>query len=201
MTAVFWICALVGGTIMVLQFVMLFIGLGDAHDIDVVDDLPDDLPGHFDHEVAHDADHHDSTGFFRVISFRTVVAALAFFGLAGLASSSAELDPAPTLAIAVVTGLSAMYGVFWLMQSMRHLQAEGTARIEHTLGRSGTVYLRIPGRRSGAGKVTVELKDRTMEYEAVTSEDELPTGAKVVVTAVIGPDTVEVQPAPQSGGE
>ena len=103
MTAVFGICALVGGTIMVLQFVMLFVGLGDTHDIDVVDDLPDDLPGHFDHDVAHDADHHDSTGFFRVISFRTVVAALAFFGLAGLASYSADVQPAPTLAIAVGT--------------------------------------------------------------------------------------------------
>ena len=70
-----------------------------------------------------------------------------------------------------------------------------------TVNHNGTVYLRIPAHRAGSGKVTVELRDRTMEYEAITSDDELLTGAKVVVTGVVGPDTVEVEPAPLGDGE
>ena len=192
LTTFFGICALIGTTIMVFQFVMMFIGLDGADDADATDGLGDDIGD----DGIGDVDHQDSTHVFQIISFRTVVAALAFFGLAGLASTSSNIETVPSLGIAVVTGLAAMYGVYWTIRSMRHLRADGTARIQRAIGQSGTVYLRIPAHRAGSGKVTVELRDRTMEYEAITSDDELLTGAKVVVTGVVGPDTVEVEPAP-----
>jgi hypothetical protein len=75
------------------------------------------------------------------------------------------------------------------------LRAEGTARIGRALGSPATVYLRIPANRSGAGKIQLNLQNRTMEYEAVTSGDEIPTGAKVTVVGIVASDTVEVRPA------
>jgi hypothetical protein len=42
--------------------------------------------------------------------------------------------------------------------------------------------------------VTLRLQNRTVEYQALTPHDALPTGSKVVVTGVLGPDTVEVVP-------
>jgi hypothetical protein len=53
----------------------------------------------------------------------------------------------------------------------------------------------VPGQRAGVGKVTLKLQNRTVEYQALTPYQQLPTGSKVVVTAVLGPDTVEVAPA------
>ncbi|MDQ1257963.1 MAG: hypothetical protein QG656_2571, partial [Candidatus Hydrogenedentes bacterium] len=46
---------------------------------------------------------------------------------------------------------------------------------------------------SGAGKVTIEIQGRTMEYLAVTPGDALDTGVEVVVTRVVGSDKLEVE--------
>jgi hypothetical protein len=89
MTTIFLFCAVVGGTILAFQFVMTFVGFGE-HGMDVHDDLPDSFDSylHTDafnghHEVG---DPHGSTAMFGVLSFKTVVAAVTFFGIAGMAA-------------------------------------------------------------------------------------------------------------------
>ena len=52
------------------------------------------------------------------------------------------------------------------------------------MGTRGTVYLPVPASKSGVGKVHVSLQNRTMEYKAITSQQQLPTGAKIVVVGV-----------------
>ena len=75
METVYLVCAVVGGTVLVCQFVMTLLGLGGDHDAGG------------DHDVAHDAGHHeaghdhDSSWLVGVLTFRTLVAALAFFGV------------------------------------------------------------------------------------------------------------------------
>jgi hypothetical protein len=73
------------------------------------------------------------------------------------------------------------------------LQADGTVKMQDTVGCTGTVYLTIPGQLQGAGKVTVKVAERTMEYRAMTSGESLKTGAPVVVTKVVSEDTLEVE--------
>lgn len=200
-TIIYSVSAVLGGTLLGCQFLMTLLGLGH----DLPGDLPDDVPHDFhfglggvDHDVAqgHDAPHHE-TSFLRLITFRTVVAAITFFGLAGLAGHSAELPGELTLVVALAAGAAAMYGVHWLMQSLKRLKSDGTARIERAVGRAGTVYLRIPAHKSGPGKIHINVQNRTMEYEAMTAHEPLPVGSKVVVTHVLGPDTVEVEPVPE----
>lgn len=217
MTTVFVICAALGGAILIVQFVMSLVGFG-AHAMDF--DVPGDLDGggtdfhmgdfhtgdlhggdfHGDADVhdggLHPSAHHfDSTWLFTVISFRTVVAALAFFGLAGLAANSAGIGAVPTLGIAVVSGLAAMFAVYGLMRALMSLRAEGTAHIANAVGRVGTVYTTIPAEGGGSGKIQLNLQGRTMEYLAVTPGESLKPGSKVVVGAVVSSDTLEVEPA------
>jgi hypothetical protein len=157
-------------------------------------DVHVDTAGHAGHgEHAHPS----TVRIFGVLSFRSVVAALTFFGLAGLAAGSATDSTLTVLAVAAAAGVGAMYGVYWLMRGLYQLRAEGTARVRAALGRHATVYLKIPGHQSGTGKIQINLQNRTMEYLAMTPGDELPTGAKVVVVDVITPDTVEVEPVPE----
>jgi hypothetical protein len=127
------------------------------------------------------------------------VAALTFFGLGGLAAMQARLDDAFTVVVAVAAGGGAMFLVAALMRGLGKLRADGTVRIERAVGKTGTVYLKVPAHKGGAGKVHLQLQNRTVEYQAVTPSEELPTGAKVVVVNVIGSDTVEVIPATPSG--
>lgn len=199
MTTFYAICAVIGGTILLVQFALTLLGLSDGgHDFDAGGhDVALDGAGDAsaDQAAGHDADHstHGSNWLFGVISFRTLVAALTFFGLAGLAADAGEMAQGPTFIVALIAGGAAMYGVYWLMQGLSRLRADGTVRIQTALGRTGTVYIRIPPGRAGQGKVHLNLQNQTMELQAVTTgESELPTGATIVVTQIVGPDTVEV---------
>jgi len=216
MWTMFLICAVFGGTILLCQTVLTMIGLaGDSVDVDVPHDAGHDFGTdvHGDagidvHVEAADAMHpgqgaehvepgHGTLGFFKILSFRTLVAAVTFFGLAGMAGLSAGVEPLGSLAIAMAAGLAAMYGVFLMMRTLYRLGSEGTVRIDRAVGLLGKVYLRVPPERSGAGKVMLNLQSRTMEYSAMTAGPGLPTGARVVVLGVIGPDTLDVQAAPE----
>lgn len=202
METLFLICAIVGGTVLAFQFVLSLLGLGGHGDFDIPDGghihlghghhMPTDS-GHHGHLQDAGADH-SSNWYFGIITFQTVVAAIAFFGFAGMTASSAQFDGPMCLVIGVAAGAAAMIGVHTLMRSFAKLRSDGTERIDRAIGLEGTVYLRIPGQNQGAGKVHMTLQNRIVEYAAMTSGDPLPGGAKIVVTGVIGSDTVEVMP-------
>jgi hypothetical protein len=197
------ICAVIGGTILVCQFLMTLAGIGH-HDVAIDHDM-DAGAGHgIGHEAAHDHDHadgdpHGGSWFVGMLSFRTIVAAFAFFGVAGKFGTASGFEPTVTIVLAVAAGASAMFLVAWMMRGLYRLRSEGTIRIERSVGAPGTVYLTVPPNRSGTGKVTLHLQDRTMEYQAITAEQsEIPTGTKVVAVAIVGPGTVEVSPVPST---
>ena len=202
MTMVFVVCAALGGSVLVLQFVLTLVGLGgEAFDLDLPDQVDTDVDLNVDADFdsasdfdSHAGDHVSSSWMFGVVSFRTVVAALAFFGLAGLAGQSGGLPTTQTLLIAIAAGAAAMYGVYWMMRGLKHLKAEGTARIERAVGRHASVYVTVPAEEAGTGKIQINLQQRTMEYLALTDGEAIKPGTKVVVTDVITSDTVKVHP-------
>lgn len=196
---VFVVCATIGSTVLVFQFVLTVIGLGgEAFDLDMPDgDVDVDLDLDFDADTGSDieAGHVGSSWLFGMISVRTVVAAMAFFGLGGLAARSADASTGATLLVALAAGAAAMYGVYWIMRGLKSLNSEGTPRIGQALDRYGTVYTTIPAKKSGSGKIQINVQNQTMEYLAMTSGEKLSPGTKVVVVDVITPTTVAVEPA------
>jgi membrane protein implicated in regulation of membrane protease activity len=187
----FLICTIVGGTVLACQLVMTIAGLGDDG-LDV-DDLPDDGADH---------GHEDSSWLFGIISFKTIVAALTFFGLTGMASLRGGLSPVTTIALAVAAGFAAMVGVHRLMLLLSQLQEEGTFRIDSALGQRATVYVPIPGERAGAGKVQLRTDDRIVELKALTgSHERLATGTRVEIVEIISGDTIGVEPLVDSTAE
>ncbi len=144
----------------------------------------------------HEAAGHASTNWiFGVLTFRTIVAGLAFFGLTGMALQGVETNDTLRFLFSAGAGLVAIFIVSWIMRSLSRLNADGTLRIQKAVGAMGTVYLSIPGAKGGAGKVHVSVLGRLMEYRAITAHAGLPTGTKVIVVNVLGSDTVEVRPA------
>jgi hypothetical protein len=190
----FGICATIGVTLLVCQLVLTLVGIGGHH----ADggDAPAVGDGDADHFAG--SDHpgdHGSNWFFGVISLRTLTAALAFFGLAGLGLHSMGFSALATLGGAVLAGLGAMHLVHWLMQSLAYMRADGTVRLDKAIGASGTVYIPIPGQQQGIGKVSLILDSQTVELDARTSADSLPTGTPIVVTKVLQGELVEVMRA------
>jgi hypothetical protein len=201
MALFFVVCAAVGTTVLVLQFLLGLVGLGgDALGVDVPHDFGHDVSG-ADHDLDasdHDASAaghvpHGSTWLFQILTLRTIVAALAFFGLSGLAAQAADCSDFTALLIAAAAGSAALYAVYAMLRGMRSLRADGTARIQRAVGQQAAVYLSIPAQQKGAGKIQINLQNRTVEYLATTLGDAIPSGTTVVVTKVIAPDTVQVQ--------
>ncbi len=203
MATVYLLLGAVGSTLLILQFAMTLLGFGH-HDFDTggldVDsvDIDHDVGGDA-HVDGHDNEggHGDSSVFFRMLSFRALVAAATFFGWSGLAASESGLSDMRAFSVAIGAGLLAMYLVAWMMHFLTKLHAEGNVQIAHAIGANGTVYLSIPGNREGIGKVHVNVQERTMEYSAVTAHEKLPTGMPVVVVGVVDNETLEVRPAPR----
>jgi len=187
----FTVCAVVGSVVLVLQFVMMLIGL-DSDQADI-GDVGDDIQIGDEYVDAHAAVGHSSGWFFGVLSFKSLVAAIAFFGLGGRAALAAEFSSYVAFFAATASGVAAMILVAWLMRTLYRLSSEGNVRIERCVGQVGTVYLSIPGARAGTGKVTMSVQQRTMEYQAVTDQGEIPTGARVTVVGISGPGTLEVE--------
>jgi hypothetical protein len=196
MTTFYTLCAIIGGTVLVCQFILTITGLADADDVDDGSHVDAEV----DHVEAaqHDVHHHGTNWFFGVITLRTVTAALTFFGLTGLALGAGGTQPGTSLATSVGAGVAAMFLVHWMMRSLALLRAEGTVRIEKAVGAVGSVYVRIPGENAGRGKVQVTLQGQTVELSATTEHGPLTTGARIVVTRVTGPDAVEVAAADAS---
>jgi membrane protein implicated in regulation of membrane protease activity len=209
---IFILAAVVGSTVMVCQFVLTLMGLSDdlsdggghAMHGDAGDAFGGDaatVPGDHHTSVATAADgqlHPDSSWLFGVLSFRTMVTAAAFFGLAGMASLRSGFSHSVALALAVVAGVGAMYGMYWLMRSIAGLSSSGNQRIGNAVGRRATVYIPVPADKKGAGKVQLSMQNRIVEFLAVTDEaDRLKTGETVEVIGVAGNDTLAVRRVPE----
>ncbi|MSR53071.1 MAG: hypothetical protein EXS09_07240 [Gemmataceae bacterium] len=181
------ICAGLGGSLVLLQFLAGVFGLGGDH---AVGDHDHSLGDHdHDHSTDHD---HGENWFLGLLTFRAVCAAVAFFGLGGLTAAYYDLETPAQLGSAFGSGFVALYLVATLMKIMYRLKADGTVRVQDSVGATGTVYLRIPANRGGPGKVTLNLQNRTVELEAYTANEELPTGTPIRVVAVLSSSSVEV---------
>lgn len=186
METVYLGCTVAGGSVLVLQTLMLLFGGGGDGDVD--HDIAHDI-GHDAHD-GHDAAH---DGTFQLLSVRTGAAFLAFFGLAGWGALRAGWTPMAALGAALGAGTVSLVGVAWLFSLQRKLHSAGNLDPRNALGLSARVYLRIPGAHSGKGKITVAIQGRTAEYEAATAGPEIPTGSEVRVVRQITPDTFEVE--------
>jgi len=167
--------AVLGGAVLTLQSVLLLFGGGDADG---------------------DLDHGDASDGFGFLSIRTVASFLTFFGLMGLYGTASGWGVGATAGAATLAGLAMMTFVAWLFSLQRNLAQEGTLDPSLAIGLPAKVYLRVPGQRSGQGKVTVAVQGRTVEFAAITLGAELPTGSDARIVRQIDPNTFEIEAAP-----
>ncbi|QDT17238.1 hypothetical protein [Alienimonas californiensis] len=196
MFTVYTVLALAGGTLLLCQVVATLLGLGGDFEADFDADTPDfDTP---DLDVP-DADAGDQGGdhsghgsFVGALSLRALTAAATFAGLFGLIGSELRWAGWLTALAALLGGAAGLVAVSWVMRQLHRLGADGTVTTEGVAGCYGTVYVRVPADRSGVGKVLLEYAGRTVEMAAVTDGPELPSGTKIVVRDLAGPNTADV---------
>ncbi|MDR1270667.1 MAG: hypothetical protein LBK82_14195 [Planctomycetaceae bacterium] len=193
---IYFICAVFGGTLMVLQLLMMISGVGGA-DVDDVGDGGDfgDIGDSGDAGGDSVSGGHSQTAdIFKVLSLRTVIAGITFFGLGGLAGLTGGMSKFVSVILAIASGLIAVYLVYYLYLSLANLKSDGSISEKTLVGSVGNVYIKIPAAGTGTGKVLVNQQERTMEYEAVTAGNELKSGTPIIVVRIVSTTTVEVKP-------
>jgi len=214
MEQLYFVCALFGGVFVLVQFFMtLFSGWGaDTHD-GTFEDTDISTP-HPDLGIEHPnsgtfgdtdvntgteggtetVDAHGGVLVLKMLSLRTVTAGLAFFGLAGLACQAADISAGVSFAIAVLCGFAAIVLVYFLYRFVYSFYYDGSIQEKTVIGAVGSVYVRIPPKQSGFGKVLVNQQERSMEYEASTdSDEELKSGTPIIVKKILSSNQVLVE--------
>ncbi len=183
-------CAIIGGSVLFAQFGLNLIGLGGDTDFD---------------DVGEDVDLEDmGDPSLNVLSIRAIAGFLTFFGLVGWIGTGAGWGHTLTAVAATAAGASVMLFIAWIMRFFKKLSISGNLDPKNAVGKTATVYLRIPARAAGRGKITVSIQDRSVEYAAITQGEEIATGALCRVVAMSSGDCFEVLPldsAPHNQGE
>ncbi len=171
--------------ILFLQTILMLIGIGGSlgnseGDADIDTDIETDADG--DSNVDAELD-----GGLRLFSFRGIIAFLTMLGWVGILGAKL-LWPLPAIVIvSLLSGFASMVLIALLFRLIFALQADGTEDLQHALGTSGSVYLRIPPSREGRGKVNIMLDGKLVEKDAVTDEAEtINYGEQIIVIGITG---------------
>lgn len=179
---IYWGIAIAASVVFLIQMVLTFIGIGDT-DSD------------FDTDIAGDAngDTMDAGGALSLFSVRNAVNFLLGLGWGGVCFSGAVKNPLLLSIVALLCGCL-FVGVFMLMWGqLRKIQTNGNFHIEKCVGLTCSVYLRIPARREGVGKVQLSYHGSVLEIDAMTEGEHLKSGSRVRITEVIDSHTLLVE--------
>ncbi len=162
--------------LMLFDLILSIIGIG-GHSTD----LPD---------IGAATDHTTGLG---ILSFRTVTAFFTGFGWVGGIALNQGASLPVALIWATLSGLTLMFAIYGVMLLLMRLQTTGTIDIHNAIGNGGSVYIRIPAARSGAGQVEVMVQNRLSIIDAYTDESsEIPPRTRVEIVGVIGNNAVSV---------
>lgn len=168
---VFWGIAILFSFFFIIQTVLTFFG-GDIDDMDVDGDA----------DTAVDT---DGGIDFQFLSLKNLIAFFTIFGWTGIICLHSGIGPGISALIATGAGLIMMLIMASIIYFMGKLVEDGTLKMKNAIGKSGSVYLPIPAKRAGVGKVQIQVQGfRTLD--AVTdNETDIPTGAIIEVVEIL----------------
>ena len=165
MPQIYWFIAIFGSSILVLQFILTMVGLGGEHEIGDVE--------------VHDITDINGLSFF---SLKSITGFIAFFGWGGVLFGCNGIT---SFIISIASGLVMAILITLVTFLMLKMQQNGNIENKDILGKTGTVYLTIPGNRNPGGLVTVNL-DKCTRQISVRSDSQIATGTDVKVLEDLG---------------
>ncbi|OFX20397.1 MAG: hypothetical protein A2033_13455 [Bacteroidetes bacterium GWA2_31_9] len=170
---IYWIIAIPFSIIFLFQMVMTFFG-GDVDDGIA-------LSGHTDVDVDG-----DSGIVFQFITIKNLIGFFTIFSWIGIACLKAGFSNPISIVVSIVSGILMMVIMASIYYFMSKLSESGTLNIKNSVGKQGEVYLFIPAKRSGKGKVNINVQGSVREFDAITDdENEIQRGALITVVDVI----------------
>jgi len=180
LSKIYWIIAFPSTLLFLFQLVLTFIGGDDDHD--------------HDYDVDHDGDFDVDDAGFHIFTFKNLVAFFTLFAWSGLACIEGGFSLAIVIIVSLVCGsimMIIMASLFYYISKFSH---SGTLVMKNAIGQSGDVYLSIPAKKAGMGKVQVKVQGGLRTLNAMTEDIEtIKTGSLIEVTDIIGENILLVK--------
>lgn len=174
-----------GTLLFAIRLVLMLIGGLDGGDFDVGADADGGLEAH--------------GGGFSLFSMFSIVAFMMGAGWLGLACRREwGLNPALSALAAGGFGFLLMFLSSYGMYQMRKLNESGDYEPRSCIGRIGRVYLNVPAKGEGRGRVEIAVNGRRKVLPAVSTGDAIASFAAVKVLDVQETETLIVEPADPS---
>lgn len=178
---IYWCIAIPFSVLFFLQIILTFFG-GDV----------DDMAADGDSDVSVDGD----AGIdFQFLSLKNLVAFFTIFGWAGIACLEGGLSVGKSVLYSSISGILMMSIMASIVYFMGKLTDSGTLNMNNAIGKVGSVYLPIPAKRNGLGKVQIKVQG-LQTLDAMTDyEEEIKTGSVIEVIEIINNEILVVKPS------
>lgn len=179
---VYWGVAIFATIIFVIQTTMSFMDFGDIDS------------GTSDVDFDTDTDSLDDAGAMHLFSIRNAFYFLLGLGWTGISLWDTVNNRILLAVCAVLVGCVFVAIFMFLFRMMMRLQSNGAFNIEDAVGKVCDVYLRIPAKGQGEGKVQISLGGAVQELDARTAGTQISSGSKVRVIRIVDRRVLEVEP-------
>jgi membrane protein implicated in regulation of membrane protease activity len=164
----FWLVAIPTSLIFTIQTIMTFIG-GDASD---------GIDADFDSNL------HGDSAPFQLFSLRNLINFLLGFSWTGISFYTIISNPTILIILSVLMGTFFVLVFFLIIRQLQKLAEDNSFKISNTINKTAEVYLSIPERFSGRGKVIISVNGAFHELSAMTENEKIQTGAIVKVVRI-----------------
>ena len=164
----FWFVAIPTTLIFLIQTIMTFIG------VDSSDGLHADFDGTSDGADAP----------FQLFSLRNLINFLLGFSWTGISFYTTIQNSLTLVFVSLIVGLLFVLLFFMIIKQVQKLAEDNSFKIENTLHKTAEVYLSIPEKKSGKGKIMISINGAFHELDAMTEHHKIPSNSMVKVVKI-----------------
>jgi hypothetical protein len=164
----YWYIALPASLIFAIQTIMTFVGV----------DASDGLEADFDSDLE------GTEGPMQIFSLRNLINFLLGFSWSGIGLWDSFDNKNILILVSTIIGIGFFLMFFLIIKQVMKLAENNSFKLSSTLNKTAEVYLKIPGEKSGMGKISISVKGSYKTLSAITEGQEIQTGAVVTVVSV-----------------
>lgn len=164
----FWYVAIPTSLIFIIQTILTFIGANASEGLEA------DFDGNLEHVEEP----------FQLFSLRNLINFLLGFSWTGISFYSLIDSKFILILVSVAVGSSFVLLFFSIIKQVQKLAEDNSFKIANTLHKTAEVYLPIPEKKSGKGKILISVNGSFHELDAMTDNETIYSNAIVKVVRI-----------------
>lgn len=164
----FWYVAIPTSIIFIIQTIMTFVGA----------DSTDGIDADFDGDLGH------TEAPFQLFSLRNLINFLLGFSWTGISFYTTIQNSLFLILLSLAIGVLFVYFFFIIIKQVQKLAEDNSFKISNTLNKTAEVYIPIPEKKSGKGKIMISINGAFHELDAMTENDRIASNSIVKVVKI-----------------